>query len=53
MVVNAAMAPDGGTDLLVELKLDALDTAIHLATPDGPALTLQALPYVIPVSENA
>lgn len=53
MVVNAARAPDGGTDLLVELKLDALDTVIHLATPDGPVLTLQELPYVIPVSENA
>jgi len=53
MVVNAAMAPDGGTDLLVELKLDALDTVIHLATPDGPMLTLQELPYVIPASENA
>ena len=53
MVVNAAMAPDGGTDLLVELKLDALDTVIHLATADGPVLTLQNLPYVIPVSENA
>ncbi|WP_433867371.1 YgfZ/GcvT domain-containing protein [Ralstonia wenshanensis] len=53
MVVNAAMAPDGGTDLLVELKLDALDTVIHLATADGPVLTLQNLPYAIPVSENA
>lgn len=42
-----------GLDLLVELKLDALDTVIHLATPDGPMLTLQELPYVIPASENA
>ncbi|CBJ37987.1 putative aminomethyl transferase [Ralstonia solanacearum CMR15] len=53
MVVNAAMAPDGGTDLLVELKLDALDTVIHLATADGPVLTLQSLPYAIPVAESA
>jgi len=34
-------------------KLDALDTVIHLATADGPVLTLQNLPYAIPVSENA
>ena len=53
MVVNAAMAPDGGTDLLVELKLDALDTVIHLATFDGPVLTLQNLPYTIPVAQDA
>jgi folate-binding Fe-S cluster repair protein YgfZ len=53
MVVNAAMAPGGGTDLLVELKLDAVDTTIHLATADGPLLTLQTLPYAIPVAESA
>jgi folate-binding protein YgfZ len=52
-VVNAAMAPTGGTDLLVELKLDALDTAIHLATADGPRLTLQSLPYAIPLTQDA
>ena len=46
-------APGGGTDLLVELKLDAVDTTIHLATADGPLLTLQTLPYAIPVAESA
>lgn len=33
--------------------LDALDTVIHLATADGPVLTLQRLPYAIPVAESA
>ena len=40
-------------DISHEQMVAALDTAIHLATFDGPVLTLQNLPYTIPVSENA
>ncbi|CCD29253.1 Glycine cleavage T-protein [Candidatus Glomeribacter gigasporarum BEG34] len=48
-VVNAAPAPEGGSDCLVELKLAALDCGvIHLHAPDGPTLLLRALPYAVP-----
>lgn len=49
MVVNAAAAPDGGVDLLAELKLAALETgSVHLGTADGPALRILPLPYALP-----
>ncbi|MCS6765380.1 MAG: folate-binding protein [Candidatus Protistobacter heckmanni] len=45
-VVNAVAAPQGGCDLLAEIKLDALEGgSIHLDSPEGPALTLKPLPY--------
>ena len=49
MVVNAASAPDGGVDVLVEVKLVALESgSVHLGAADGPALTFLALPYTLP-----
>jgi len=49
MVVNAAAAPDGGVDLLVEIKLAALEAGnVHLGTADGPALRFLPLPYAPP-----
>src|ERR1700761_8795114 len=49
MVVNAAAAPDGGVDMLVEIKLAALESgAVHLGRAAGPALTFLPLPYALP-----
>lgn len=49
MVVNAASAPDGGVDMLVEVKLAALESGtVHLGAAQGPALTFLALPYTLP-----
>lgn len=49
MVVNAASAPEGGVDLLVEIKLAALENgSVHLGAAEGPALRFLALPYGLP-----
>ncbi|MGP8438714.1 CAF17-like 4Fe-4S cluster assembly/insertion protein YgfZ [Paraburkholderia fungorum] len=49
MVVNAASAPEGGVDVLVEIKLAALEGgSVHLGAADGPALTFLPLPYGLP-----
>ncbi|QGZ61495.1 CAF17-like 4Fe-4S cluster assembly/insertion protein YgfZ [Paraburkholderia acidisoli] len=49
MVVNAAAAPDGGVDLLAEIKLAALENgSVHLGAADGPALRVLPLPYALP-----
>jgi folate-binding protein YgfZ len=49
MVVNAASAPEGGIDMLVEIKLAALETgSVHLGAADGPALAFLPLPYSLP-----
>ncbi|MCX8567287.1 MAG: hypothetical protein ON057_002014 [Glomeribacter sp. 1016415] len=54
MVVNAAPAPGGGVDCLVEVKLAMLDPAsggtIHVKTLAGPVLKWLALPYALPAS---
>jgi folate-binding protein YgfZ len=48
-IVNAAPAPDGGTDCLVELKLSlAADARLHVGSIDGPLLAVRALPYALP-----
>jgi len=48
-VVDAAVAPEGGSDLIAVLQLAAAERGDpHLRTPDGPALTSLALPYAIP-----
>ena len=49
-VVDAAPAPDAGSDLLAVLQMSALDGQLHLGTPDGPTLVPLPLPYVIPAS---
>ncbi|MDR6423043.1 folate-binding protein YgfZ [Paraburkholderia phenoliruptrix] len=49
MVVNAASARHGGVDVLVEIKLAALEGgSVHLGAADGPALRFLALPYGLP-----
>jgi hypothetical protein len=49
MIVNAASAQGGGVDLLVEIKLAALENgSVHLGAADGPALRFLALPYGFP-----
>ncbi|WP_321840536.1 CAF17-like 4Fe-4S cluster assembly/insertion protein YgfZ [Burkholderia cepacia] len=49
MIVNAAAAPAGGIDALVEIKLAALDNGtVHLGSADGPVLAFDALPYAWP-----
>ncbi|TDY26550.1 hypothetical protein B0G81_7069 [Paraburkholderia sp. BL6665CI2N2] len=49
MVVNAAWAPDGGVDVLVEIKLAALENdSVHLGAADGPGLRFLPLPYGLP-----
>ncbi|MBR7973093.1 folate-binding protein YgfZ [Burkholderia vietnamiensis] len=49
MIVNAAAAPAGGVDALVEIKLAALDSGtVHVGAADGPALAFDALPYAWP-----
>ncbi|AJF00115.1 YgfZ/GcvT domain-containing protein [Pandoraea apista] len=48
MVVQAAPAPDGGYDLLVEVKLAAREADdVRLGSADGPALAFADLPYEI------
>lgn len=49
MIVNAAAAPEGGADLLAEIKLAALESgSVHLGAADGPALHILPLPYALP-----
>jgi hypothetical protein len=49
MIVNAAAAPDGGVDVLVEIKLAALEGgSVYLGAANGPALTFLPLPYALP-----
>jgi hypothetical protein len=48
MVVNAAPNGEGGSDLLVELKLEALDQGqVHLGGAAGPALQWLPMPYAL------
>jgi tRNA-modifying protein YgfZ len=49
VVVNAAPAPDGGSDVLAVVQLAAVaDGALRLGEPDGAMLTRLPLPYEIP-----
>jgi tRNA-modifying protein YgfZ len=51
MIVNAAPAPQGGLDALVEIKLAALDEGtVHLGAADGATLAFEPLPYALPVA---
>jgi tRNA-modifying protein YgfZ len=49
-VVDAAPAPEGGSDLLAVVQLAALDGALALGAQDGPGLELLPLPYAIPAA---
>lgn len=47
-VVDAAPAPESGSDLLAVVQLSALDGPLHVGTPDGALLAPRALPYSLP-----
>jgi folate-binding protein YgfZ len=50
LVANAAASPDGGSRILAEVKLAALDHgSLHLGAADGPVLTQRELPYAVPL----
>jgi len=48
VVVNAAPAPGGGSDLLAVVQIAAAAGDLHLDAPDGPSLVAWPLPYVVP-----
>jgi folate-binding protein YgfZ len=52
MVVNAALAPGGGCDLLAVMQVEAAHSAstspVRLGTLDGPRLDILDLPYPVP-----
>ena len=48
-IVNAALAPAGGNDVLAVVQLAALASPpLHAASPGGPELTSLSLPYALP-----
>ena len=47
-VVDAAPAPESGSDLLAVVQMTALDGPLHVGTPEGPVLAPCALPYSLP-----
>ncbi len=51
MIVNAERGPDGRIACLVEVKMDAAGTPLHVGSPDGPRLTLGELPYSLSAAE--
>ena len=52
MVVNAASFPGSANwSALVELKLNAIDTPLHLGAPDGPQIQMGELPYQITIAD--
>ena len=49
MVANAALAPEGGTDLLAVVQLDSYEAqTVHLGALQGELLQFLTLPYAIP-----
>jgi len=51
-VVNAAVAPSGGSDILIVVQESALAAPpLHVASPGGPMLAALPLPYAIPATE--
>ena len=47
LVVNAEKSPEGSWDLLVEIKLDAAQTPVHLDAVNGGLLQFSEMPYAI------
>jgi hypothetical protein len=48
-VVNAALAPSGGFDVLAVAQVESANTqTLHLKAVDGAALSLKPLPYALP-----
>ncbi len=54
LIANAAPSPAGGSRVLAEVKLVALDEgSLHLGSADGPVLTRRELPYAVPTESAA
>lgn len=54
MVLNAAPAPGGGSDLLAVAQMTAVESGeLKLAAADGSPLSLRALPYELPGSSGS
>jgi len=51
MIVNAAANGQGGTDVLVELKLAALGEEVRLGSAQGPLLQFLTMPYPLDALE--
>lgn len=47
MLVNAELGPDGRVACLVEMKLDARSSQVHLRSINGPTLDFGELPYAL------
>jgi len=50
-VVNAERGPDGRIACLIEMKMEAADSAIHLRSPGGPSISIGELPYDLAAAE--
>jgi len=51
IVVNAAPAPEGGSDVLAVVQMAASDAGdVRVGAPDGPVLVPLALPYTVPAA---
>ena len=46
-VVQAAAAPQGGWDAIVSMQISAANEALTVGSANGPALTVQSLPYAL------
>jgi hypothetical protein len=47
-VAQAAPAPGGGWAALISIQIAAIDAGgLHARTADGPALTVEPLPYAL------
>ena len=53
MIVNAERGPQAMMSCLVEIKLEAANSAIRLGSASGPVLTFGTLPYAIDASDAA
>ena len=52
LVVDAELGDDGRIAALIELPLASFDAVdLHVGGPDGPALTIEPLPYPLPDNE--
>ena len=50
MIVNAERGPDGRIACLVEIKIDAVGSPVHLGSANGPLLQFGELPYALEAS---
>lgn len=52
-VLDAELHPDGGNELLVVARLEAVGQPVHLGEPGGEAITLAPPPYPLPPPSRA